>query len=111
MCSTGAKAPPSKGRGPKPIAASTPARWVILEAEPRLELREAEVEDLVVVDGRVCGVVDSVGAVLPAGAVVLTTGTFLRGEIHLGEERWPAGRAGDRASIGLARACCGAGCG
>ena len=35
--------------------------------------------------------------------MVLTTGTFLRGEIHLGEERWPAGRAGDRASIGLAK--------
>jgi tRNA uridine 5-carboxymethylaminomethyl modification enzyme len=74
----------------------------ILEAEPRLELRESEVEDLVVVDGRVGGVVGSAGAVLPAGAVVLTTGTFLRGEIHLGEERWPAGRAGDRASTGLA---------
>ena len=36
------------------------------------------------------------------GAVILTTGTFLRGEIHLGEERWPAGRVGDRPSVRLA---------
>ena len=67
----------------------------LLEALPRLELREAEVEDLLVTDGRVVGVV-AAGTEQRAGAVILTTGTFLRGEIHLGEERWPAGRVGDR---------------
>ena len=73
----------------------------LLAALPGLELREAEVEDLAVADGRVTGVVAD-GAELRAGAVILTTGTFLRGEIHLGEERWPAGRVGDGPSVRLA---------
>ncbi|MFO1047740.1 MAG: tRNA uridine-5-carboxymethylaminomethyl(34) synthesis enzyme MnmG [Geminicoccaceae bacterium] len=74
----------------------------ILEGSPNLELREAEVEDLLVHAHRLAGVTVSTGEALRAGAVVLTTGTFLRGEIHLGEERWPAGRTGDRAANGLA---------
>jgi tRNA uridine 5-carboxymethylaminomethyl modification enzyme len=74
----------------------------LLEAQPNLTLREAEVEDLIVADGRVAGVVDGAGVELRAAAVILTTGTFLRGEIHLGEERWPAGRVGDRPAIRLA---------
>jgi tRNA uridine 5-carboxymethylaminomethyl modification enzyme len=53
-------------------------------------------------DGRVRGVVTTDGQTFGAGAVVLTTGTFLRGRIHLGLESWPAGRVGDAASIGLA---------
>jgi tRNA uridine 5-carboxymethylaminomethyl modification enzyme len=73
----------------------------LLEALPGLELREAEVEDLLVTDGRATGVV-AAGMEQRAGAVILTTGTFLRGEIHLGEERWPAGRVGDRPSLRLA---------
>jgi tRNA uridine 5-carboxymethylaminomethyl modification enzyme len=74
----------------------------LLEAQPNLAVHEAEVEDLVVEGRRVVGVVDHGGAVLRAGAVILTTGTFLRGEIHLGEERWPAGRVGDRPAERLA---------
>jgi len=74
----------------------------LLRATPNLWLREAEVEDLIVRDGRGAGVVVDSGCELRAGAVVLTTGTFLRGEIHLGEERWPAGRIGDAASTRLA---------
>ena len=49
------------------------------------------------------GIVDHTGTAITAGAVILTTGTFLRGEIHLGEERWPAGRVGDRPSVRLAQ--------
>ncbi|GBD44077.1 tRNA uridine 5-carboxymethylaminomethyl modification enzyme MnmG [bacterium HR40] len=73
----------------------------LLEGQPGLTLREGEVEDLVVVDGRCCGVAVG-GETIGAAAVVLTTGTFLRGVIHLGEERWPAGRLGDRPAVRLA---------
>ena len=57
----------------------------LLDAQPGLDLREAEVEDLIVEAGRIAGVVDRNGTELRAGAVILTTGTFLRGEIHLGD--------------------------
>ncbi|MGD9509058.1 MAG: tRNA uridine-5-carboxymethylaminomethyl(34) synthesis enzyme MnmG [Geminicoccaceae bacterium] len=74
----------------------------LLRATPRLSLLEAEVEELLLHDGKVAGVVVNGGRELRAGGIVLTTGTFLRGEIHLGEDRWPAGRVGDRASVRLA---------
>ena len=73
-----------------------------LAATPGLEIRAEAVEDLVVDAGRVTGVVGASGAVYPAARVVLTTGTFLKGVIHLGEQRIPAGRAGEAPAIGLA---------
>ncbi len=72
-----------------------------LFAYPGLEVRAAAVEDLKVEDGRVSGVVAGDGTVYAAGAVVLTTGTFLKGVIHLGETRTPAGRVGEAPAIGL----------
>ena len=66
-----------------------------------LELRAAAVEDLMVEDGAVVGVTTADGASLRCGSVVLTTGTFLRGLIHIGEEKIPAGRVGDAPSTGL----------
>src|SRR6202011_284874 len=57
-----------------------------------LEVVEGGVEDLIVADGRACGVALADGRRLGAGAVVLTTGTFLNGLIHLGEQKIPAGR-------------------
>ena len=74
----------------------------LLAAQANLDLHEGEVDDLMIADGRAVGVRDHSGTEWRAGAVVLTTGTFLRGEIHLGEERWPAGRVGDRPSQRLA---------
>ena len=74
----------------------------LLAEQPNLAIREVEAEDLVLEGGRVAGLVTGDGEPLRAGTVVLTTGTFLRGEIHLGTERWPAGRVGDRPAIGLA---------
>ena len=68
-----------------------------------LDVMAAAVEDLIVKGGRVAGIVTAEGARIAAGRVVLTTGTFLRGLIHLGEESWPAGRAGEAPAIGLAR--------
>jgi tRNA uridine 5-carboxymethylaminomethyl modification enzyme len=67
-----------------------------------LEIQADAAEDLVIADGRVTGVVTASGVTIMAGAVVLTTGTFLRGLIHLGETKIPAGRVGEKPSIGLA---------
>jgi tRNA uridine 5-carboxymethylaminomethyl modification enzyme len=54
-------------------------------------------------DGRVCGVRLTDGRQIAVGAVVLTTGTFLRGLIHIGEKQIPAGRVGEAPAVGLAR--------
>lgn len=66
-----------------------------------LDLVEGEVADIIVVDGRTAGVVLADGRTLRAGAVVLTTGTFLGGMIYLGDRRWPAGRMGESAANAL----------
>ena len=73
-----------------------------LEKEPRIDLRQAMVERLLVEDGRVVGVVETLGLTYRARAVLITTGTFLNGLIHIGECRIPAGRAGEFAATGLA---------
>jgi tRNA uridine 5-carboxymethylaminomethyl modification enzyme len=73
-----------------------------LDQQPNLEILADAVEDLAVSDGRITGVIGAGGRTYPAGAVVLTTGTFLKGVIHLGETRTPAGRVGEAPSIGLA---------
>jgi tRNA uridine 5-carboxymethylaminomethyl modification enzyme len=67
-----------------------------------LEIIEDGVEDIVVEDGRVAGCVGSSGGVYRAPCVVVTTGTFLRGVIHLGEQRIPAGRVGEKPAVALA---------
>ncbi len=67
-----------------------------------LTVIEGSVDDLIVTDGRVAGVVLEDGRSLPAGAVVVTTGTFLRGLIHMGETRIPAGRFGAAPAVKLA---------
>jgi tRNA uridine 5-carboxymethylaminomethyl modification enzyme len=72
-------------------------------ATPNLDVIEAEADDLVVENGRVCGVKFADGREISAGAVVLTTGTFLRGLIHIGEQQIPAGRVGEAPALGLSR--------
>jgi tRNA uridine 5-carboxymethylaminomethyl modification enzyme len=73
-----------------------------LDQQCNLEVLAEAVEDLVIEDGRVAGVVGAGGRRYRAGAVVLTTGTFLKGVIWRGSERTPAGRFGDAPAIGLA---------
>ena len=77
-----------------------------LMATENLDLKQGSVERLVIedVDGsaRCHGVVDQLGFVYRADAVILTTGTFLRGLCHVGLKNFKAGRAGDKSSIGLA---------
>jgi tRNA uridine 5-carboxymethylaminomethyl modification enzyme len=70
-------------------------------AIPNLTVIEGEADDLIVVDGRVAGFRLTDGRALSAGAVVLTTGTFLRGLIHIGERQTPAGRVGEAPAAGL----------
>jgi tRNA uridine 5-carboxymethylaminomethyl modification enzyme len=98
----------SKGpavRGPRAQIDRALYRHAVAEAlqrTPNLDIRAAAVGDLIVEDERVQGVVSEDGEVFGAGAVVLTTGTFLRGVIHRGEERIPAGRAGEAPAVALA---------
>ena len=72
-----------------------------IAATAGLSIVEGGVEDLIVRDGRVAGVVLADGRALPAGAVVLTTGTFLNGLIHMGEVTIPAGRVGEQPALKL----------
>jgi len=74
----------------------------LLEQEGRVHLREAMVERLLVEDGRVVGVVETLGMTYRARAVLITTGTFLNGLMHIGDWRLQAGRAGEFAATGLA---------
>jgi len=74
----------------------------LLEAEPHLTLFQQSVDDLVVEDGRVRGVVTQMGLRFDAAAVVLTTGTFLGGRIHVGLANYQGGRAGDPPANALA---------
>ena len=67
-----------------------------------LTVIEGACEDLAITEGRVAGIVLADGRRLHCGAVVLTTGTFLRGLIHIGETRIPAGRIDEAPSVGLA---------
>jgi tRNA uridine 5-carboxymethylaminomethyl modification enzyme len=74
----------------------------LLEAQPGLELFQQEVADIEVVGGRVRRVVTAMGLAFEARAVVLTTGTFLGGRIHVGLESHAGGRAGEAPSNRLA---------
>ncbi|WP_114395465.1 tRNA uridine-5-carboxymethylaminomethyl(34) synthesis enzyme MnmG [Oleisolibacter albus] len=98
----------SKGpavRGPRAQADRKLYRQAMQRAlaeQPNLTLVAAAVEDLLVDAGGHCaGVVTATGEQIGAGAVVLTTGTFLRGLIHIGEEKIPAGRVGEAPALGL----------
>src|SRR5215204_1708061 len=73
-----------------------------IRATANLTVIEAEAEDLTIAGGRIAGVTLANGRRLTAGAVVLTTGTFLRGLIHVGERQTPAGRVGEAPAVGLA---------
>jgi tRNA uridine 5-carboxymethylaminomethyl modification enzyme len=73
----------------------------ILGEYENLTLIEDGVEDLIVENDRVAGVIGQSGRSWRAGAVVVTTGTFLKGLIHIGEKRIPAGRVDEAPAIGL----------
>jgi tRNA uridine 5-carboxymethylaminomethyl modification enzyme len=72
-----------------------------IRSTPNLTVIEAEADDLLLSGGKISGLRLGDGRVLSAGAVVLTTGTFLRGLIHIGDRTTPAGRVGEAPSVGL----------
>ena len=79
------------------------AMQAAIRAIPNLEIIEAEADDLLIESARACGVRLTDGREIATGAVVLTTGTFLRGLIHIGEKQIPAGRVGEAPAMGLSR--------
>ncbi|CAM5509310.1 tRNA uridine 5-carboxymethylaminomethyl modification enzyme MnmG OS=Afipia felis OX=1035 GN=mnmG PE=3 SV=1 [Afipia felis] len=74
-----------------------------IRATPNLTVIEGEADGLVLEDGRIAGLKLADGREFACGAVVITTGTFLRGIIHLGEKNWPAGRIGEAPAMGLSQ--------
>ncbi|MBB4052417.1 tRNA uridine 5-carboxymethylaminomethyl modification enzyme [Devosia subaequoris] len=77
------------------------AMQATISAQTNLDVIEGEVDDLQVTDGRISGVILLDGRRISTSSVVLTTGTFLRGLIHRGEETVPAGRIGEKPVLGL----------
>src|SRR3954467_7548789 len=90
-------------RGPRAQADRALYRGAVqalLREQPNLSVVEQEVADLTLSGGQVAGVVLKHGRELSAVAVVITTGTFLRGLIHIGEVKTPAGRVGEAPAVG-----------
>ena len=75
----------------------------VVEAQPNLDIRQAMVDSLLVREGRVHGVETQIHEKFLSRTVILTTGTFLRGLIHIGLDHFPAGRMGDPPSVRLAK--------
>jgi len=73
----------------------------VLEDQDALDIKQALIERIVVDDGKVSGILTSLGIFYGAKAVIITTGTFLKGLIHIGFENYSAGRAGEVPSVGL----------
>ncbi|WP_432285891.1 tRNA uridine-5-carboxymethylaminomethyl(34) synthesis enzyme MnmG [Aminobacter sp. BA135] len=91
-------------RGPRTQADRKLYRLAMQQAiaeQPNLTVVEAEVSDFIIDNDRLTGVVLGNGQTLSCAAVVLTTGTFLRGLIHIGERKFAAGRMNEQASMGL----------
>ena len=74
----------------------------VLENQNNLDIFQQSVDDLIIEQDKIVGVVTQTGIKFSARAVILTVGTFLSGKIHIGETNYPAGRAGDPASTSLA---------
>ncbi|WP_339137154.1 MAG: tRNA uridine-5-carboxymethylaminomethyl(34) synthesis enzyme MnmG [Candidatus Electrothrix sp. GW3-4] len=75
----------------------------VLEQQENLEIRQTVVDEILTEDEQVVGIRTSLGEIIPVRAVVVATGTFLNGLIHIGLKNFPAGRLGDAASTSLAQ--------
>lgn len=74
-----------------------------IENQPNLTVKQTVVDGLIVRDNRICGIHTSLGEEIAVRSVVVATGTFLNGLVHIGMKNFPAGRLGDAPSNGLAR--------
>lgn len=72
-----------------------------LERTPNLDVKQGTVEDLIVEDGKIVGVITKEGIIYYSKTVVISSGTFMRGLLHIGETNYSGGRAGDQPSVGL----------
>ncbi|HUJ10105.1 MAG TPA: tRNA uridine-5-carboxymethylaminomethyl(34) synthesis enzyme MnmG [Verrucomicrobiae bacterium] len=75
-------------------------KWII-EREPNLDVKQATVDELVVKGDKVCGITTKMAVRYEGTTVIVTTGTFLRGLIHIGETKMKSGRAGEPAAYAL----------
>ncbi len=73
----------------------------VLEAAPNLDIKQATAEEIVAEDGRIRGVRTSLGSFYEAKCVIVTTGTFLKGLMHIGHKSFAAGRAGEFPAMAL----------
>jgi len=73
----------------------------VLESQKNLDIKQASIEKIIIEDDKVKGVLTSLGTFYHVKAIIVTTGTFLKGLIHIGLENFPAGRAGEFPSVGL----------
>lgn len=74
-----------------------------LEKTANLECKQGTIEDLLVENGKITGVLTSEGIIYPGKSVIISSGTFMRGLIHIGEKQSSGGRLGDKASKGLSK--------
>ena len=78
------------------------ATWrEMLEKTPNVDFYQDMVRSLIIKDGRACGVVTGLGHEIPSKAVVITSGTFLNGIIHIGEKQFGGGRVAEKAATGI----------
>lgn len=73
----------------------------VLEAQENLDIKQATVEEIIVEDGKATGVKTSLGIFYTSKCVIVTSGTFLKGLMHVGHDSFAAGRAGEFPSVGL----------
>ena len=73
----------------------------VLEAQEKLDIKQATIEEILAGDNKICGVKTSLGIVYGTTCVVVTAGTFLKGLMHIGHDSFEAGRAGELPSVGL----------
>src|SRR5262249_20734186 len=73
----------------------------MLEATPNIDFYQDMVQSLIIKDGKACGVVTGLGHHIEADAVIITSGTFLNGVIHIGEKKMGGGRVSEKAATGI----------